>query len=206
MKKQQKHALAAVFMLFATISTHAQSVTIGEREFTAHPSAILEMQSTNKGILVPRLTYTQRMYVQTNAQATGLLVYQTDRESGFYYFDGLAWKFLAPETTLDLPNLAKVATTGQYEDLLNKPVLFSGNYADLINKPFLPTRLQDLEQDQNYFTTVTRAERERWDAASAGVTFSGRWDDILNKPTIPTRLFDLQQDNVVRISACPMIF
>lgn len=190
-----KHVLITTLMLFFSISIHAQSVTIGDKEFTAHPSAILEMQSTGKGLLVPRLTYTQRMYIQTNAQAAGLLLYQTDREAGFYYFDGLVWKFLAPETTHQLPNFATVAMSGLYADLLNKPELFSGNYEDLTSKPFIPTRLQDLEQDPNYFTTVSRAERERWDAASAGVTFSGSWNDLSDKPVIPVKLSELQQDS-----------
>ena len=179
--KTLKLMLTAVIMLFVTINIYAQSVTIGDREFTAHPSAILEMQSTNKGILVPRLTFTQRMYVQTNAQAAGLLVYQTDRENGFYYFDGLVWKFLAPETTHELPNLARVA--------------LSGNYDDLNNKPFIPTELRHLQQDDWFAMYVTREEKQRWNAASAGTTFSGSWNDLTNKPTIPTRLSELQQDS-----------
>lgn len=35
------------------------------------------------------------------------------------------------------PNFATVATSGSYEDLTNKPNLFSGNYEDLTNKPNL---------------------------------------------------------------------
>lgn len=35
------------------------------------------------------------------------------------------------------PNLATVATSGSYNDLTNKPTLFSGNYNDLTNKPTL---------------------------------------------------------------------
>jgi len=37
------------------------------------------------------------------------------------------------------PNLATVATSGSYNDLTNKPTLFSGNYNDLTNKPTIPT-------------------------------------------------------------------
>jgi hypothetical protein len=42
---------------------------------------------------------------------------------------------LAPETP---PTLATVATSGSYNDLLNKPSLFSGSYDDLTNKPAEP--------------------------------------------------------------------
>lgn len=37
------------------------------------------------------------------------------------------------------PNFASVATSGSYNDLSNKPTLFSGEYSDLINKPTLAT-------------------------------------------------------------------
>lgn len=37
------------------------------------------------------------------------------------------------------PNLATVATSGSYNDLINKPTLFSGNYNDLTNKPTIPS-------------------------------------------------------------------
>jgi hypothetical protein len=37
----------------------------------------------------------------------------------------------------DFPTLATVATTGSYNDLSNKPSLFSGSYTDLTNKPVL---------------------------------------------------------------------
>ena len=36
------------------------------------------------------------------------------------------------------PNLHIVATSGDYNDLINKPNLFSGDYNDLINKPTIP--------------------------------------------------------------------
>lgn len=36
------------------------------------------------------------------------------------------------------PDFATVATSGSYEDLTNKPNLFSGNYEDLTNKPTIP--------------------------------------------------------------------
>lgn len=37
------------------------------------------------------------------------------------------------------PNLATVATSGSYNDLINKPTLFSGDYNDLTNKPTIPS-------------------------------------------------------------------
>lgn len=37
------------------------------------------------------------------------------------------------------PNLHIVATSGDYNDLINKPVIFSGDYNDLVNKPTIPS-------------------------------------------------------------------
>ncbi len=41
-------------------------------------------------------------------------------------------------------DLATVATTGDYDDLSNKPSLFSGSYNDLTNKPTIPANIDDL--------------------------------------------------------------
>ncbi len=52
-------------------------------------SSILEMQSTNQGMLVPRMTKTQRDAILS--PATGLLIFQTNSTPGFYYYTGAAW-------------------------------------------------------------------------------------------------------------------
>lgn len=52
-------------------------------------SAILELQSTDKGFLLPRLTLNQRGKI--SSPATGLMVYQTDFLSGIYVYDGNKW-------------------------------------------------------------------------------------------------------------------
>ena len=54
-------------------------------------SAILDITSTTKGMLVPRMTKAQRNAVV--APATGLLLYQTDDVNGFYYYSN-GWKSL----------------------------------------------------------------------------------------------------------------
>lgn len=53
------------------------------------PSAQLEVSSTDKGILIPRMSEAQRDAIAT--PATGLLIFQTDGSEGFYYFDGTNW-------------------------------------------------------------------------------------------------------------------
>jgi hypothetical protein len=53
-------------------------------------SAVLDLTSSNKGVLVPRLTTAQRLAILS--PATGLLVYDIDVPC-FFYFD-ISWKSL----------------------------------------------------------------------------------------------------------------
>jgi|GEM_PF-2590864 len=55
----------------------------------AETSAMLDVSSTSKGFLAPRMTATQRGDIES--PATGLLVYQTDAPAGYYYYSGSAW-------------------------------------------------------------------------------------------------------------------
>src|SRR6186997_1616737 len=60
---------------------------------TPGTSSLLEMTSTTKGLLIPRMTQAQRNAIVS--PATGLMIYQTNTTPGFYYYDG-GWK---PVTT-----------------------------------------------------------------------------------------------------------
>jgi hypothetical protein len=52
-------------------------------------SALLNLSSTNSGLLLPRMTKAQRDAI--SSPATSLLIYQTDNTPGFYYYNGIAW-------------------------------------------------------------------------------------------------------------------
>jgi hypothetical protein len=58
-------------------------------------SSILDMVSTSKGMLVPRMTKNQRDAIAT--PATGLLIYVTNGIPGFYYYNGTAWTTVTPK-------------------------------------------------------------------------------------------------------------
>ena len=69
----------------------AQSVGIG----TVLPdaSAQLDITSNTKGVLIPRMTKTERQGIAS--PANGLLVYQSAPDStGFYYYTGTGWQYL----------------------------------------------------------------------------------------------------------------
>ena len=76
--------LAAALMTAANFSAQAQSVGIGTTAPDA--SAALDVVSSARGVLLPRLTLTQRGLIAL--PATGLIIYQTDNTPGFYYNSG----------------------------------------------------------------------------------------------------------------------
>jgi hypothetical protein len=61
----------------------AQNSNVGIGTLTPDASALLELQSTTKGMLVPRMTAVQRLAIP--APANALLVYDTDSACFFYY-------------------------------------------------------------------------------------------------------------------------
>jgi hypothetical protein len=73
-------------LFFAIHMAYAQGVAINEDSSSPDPSAMLDVQSTEKGILVPRMTQAQRNAISN--PATGLMIYQTDNTPGFYYNAG----------------------------------------------------------------------------------------------------------------------
>ena len=89
--KQMKFFIAAV-LIIVNYTVFAQGVSINEGGATADGSAMLDVKSDSKGILIPRMTETQRNDITT--PATGLMIFQTDGISGFYYYDGSVWKVI----------------------------------------------------------------------------------------------------------------
>jgi hypothetical protein len=81
--------LVAFVFLFTTEAAFAQNgVSIGTGA-AADPSSMLDVTSTTKGALVPRMTSGQRTAIIS--PANGLLVYQTDAPIGFWYYNGTSW-------------------------------------------------------------------------------------------------------------------
>ena len=68
-----------------TMPGFAQNVAINEDGSLPHPSAILDIKSNNKGILIPRMSTAERLSIQG---PKGLLVYDTTTRS-FWYSEGL---------------------------------------------------------------------------------------------------------------------
>ena len=78
-------------VLFTSLNTFAQNVGIGTP--TPVVSAKLEIASNNSGLLIPRMSKTERNTIASPAQ--GLLVFQNAPDSvGFYYYNSGGWVWL----------------------------------------------------------------------------------------------------------------
>lgn len=80
----------------AQTNTFPTTGSAGIGTISPNGSAILEMQSTTKGMLAPRMTLAQRNAIA--GPANGLLIYQTNQTAGFYYYNGSNWIALAPKS------------------------------------------------------------------------------------------------------------
>jgi uncharacterized protein (TIGR02145 family) len=82
------YGLLTAYCLLPT-AVFAQGVAINTTGAAADSSAMLDVSSTTKGILIPRITEAQKLAI--TSPATGLLIYQTDNAAGFWYFNGTIW-------------------------------------------------------------------------------------------------------------------
>lgn len=114
----KKLILSSILAFGLGYATQAQSVAINTDGTTANSSAILDVKSTDKGVLIPRMTLAQRNLIAT--PATGLLVYQTDGTSGFYFYNGSAWTSLNGTNGTNGTNGQGVPTGGTTGQVLSK--------------------------------------------------------------------------------------
>ena len=96
--KQIKSNLIIVCTMLSAFNTAAQSLSVNTTGATAHSSALLDVSSVNKGMLIPRVSLTGITDVATIvAPATSLLIYNTNAAiaggsgAGYYYYSGTQW-------------------------------------------------------------------------------------------------------------------
>jgi hypothetical protein len=94
-----KRIITLTALVFAFSSSIFSQVGIGTT--TPNASAELDVTSTTKGFLPPRMTATERANI--SLPAAGLMVYQSDGTSGLYYYTGSAWIYIINSTSSTLP-------------------------------------------------------------------------------------------------------
>ncbi|MCK5742394.1 MAG: hypothetical protein KAH48_09270, partial [Chlorobi bacterium] len=82
-------ALLAVLIMFSARLAEAQTDNVGIGTVTPDNSSILDLTSTSRGFLTPRMTVVQRNSITT--PVVGLMIYQTNDTPGFYYYNGTSW-------------------------------------------------------------------------------------------------------------------
>ena len=78
--------ITLITLMLFTAFGYAQ---VGINTNTPDASSALEIESTTAGILIPRMTETQRDAIVS--PASGLMIYQTNQEFGFYFYNGTLW-------------------------------------------------------------------------------------------------------------------
>src|ERR1039457_4807698 len=81
--------LFCILLVVSVCRSMAQSAAINTTGTAADNSAMLDITSSSKGLLIPRMTAAQRSAI--SSPAGGLMVYQTDQPAGYYFFNGSVW-------------------------------------------------------------------------------------------------------------------
>jgi hypothetical protein len=121
-------AAAIISVLCSGNTIHAQSMGISSEAITPDPSSILEMRTTDKGILIPRMTATERDNIAL--PATVLMLYNTTTNQ-YNFYNGTAWVYWESPVYLsvtDDTNFSTSSTTDVVVTGMEKTVKEAGTY------------------------------------------------------------------------------
>lgn len=118
-------------------------IVIGSPAPTPHSSAVLELNSSNQGLLIPRLSYSQLTSI--SSPAVGLLAYVPD-SSGLYYFTNTtstpAWQKLGVETWRKVAGTDLVQTIENSRFVMGPMVNTPEGYRLYVNGGILATSMR----------------------------------------------------------------
>ncbi len=125
-----KQIFTAILGTLLMFSAQSQNIAINESGNQPDTSAMLDISSTTKGFLTPRMTKAQRNAIAL--PATGLIIFQTGPDSaGFHYYNGTQWSWLA---TSDIKNAWALIGNSNTDSTINfigttdnKPVMLRQN-------------------------------------------------------------------------------
>lgn len=86
--------------LWGITQAQNEGVSINATGSTPDASAMLDVQSTTKGMLIPRMTTAQRTAINGGTPPQGLLVFDITTSS-FWFYSGTAWQDLSASGTPD---------------------------------------------------------------------------------------------------------
>ncbi len=104
-------------------------------------SAILDVQSTDKGILIPRMTTAQRIAISSPAQ--GLLVFDLGT-GGFWFYNGQAWADLSTGGDVSWGDLSDIPSDiADGDDVNDADSDATNELQNWSNLPGIPTEILD---------------------------------------------------------------
>jgi hypothetical protein len=191
---QKKIILYGFFCLSTVVAIHAQTVVITDDStyITGQSSAVLDLGSTTKGLLPPRVSAAQKTAIVS--PAAGLLVYQTDELAGYYLWTGTRWDPLVSGLG-GLTPVAKTATTtllktetfvlASNDILLTLPVVTSADNGLSICIKNIGSYTHQVQVKANGSATIdgvsSAFNHTRWQAKTY-IAYNGNW--MLKEKTI----------------------
>src|SRR4051812_9680229 len=94
--KLREFVRLALFIVLLSGPKQLIFAQVGIGTTTPNASSILDLTATDKGLLIPRMTASQRAAILS--PATGLIVFQTDAPAGNYIYNGTSWTIILTAT------------------------------------------------------------------------------------------------------------
>lgn len=162
--------LCGIFACLFTSASYSQlnlfpvSGSTGLGTLTPNTSSLVDMVSTTKGVLLPRMTKTQRDAIAS--PATGLLIYQTNATPGFYYYNGSAWTAVSAKSVNT--NLSNLTATS-----INLPLLPNATGTIDLGSPAM-------RWDEGYINTLKFSDGSTQTTAARSKTMKGTGGILIN--------------------------
>lgn len=113
--EKMREFLFLLLFISSLACSHTALSQVGIGTAVPAASAAVDVVSTTKGMLLPRMTAAQRSGIVSPVQ--GLLVFQTDGDAGFYYHTGVEWVSLSTGLAPNTTGLARPLTVTTFYQL-----------------------------------------------------------------------------------------
>jgi hypothetical protein len=177
-------------LLLNASNTFAQSMGISGIAIIPDPSSILEMRTTTKGMLIPRMTEAERDLI--SAPANGLMAYNTSTNQ-FNFYDGIQWIVLMSNSNSDLTgevtSVGNAATLGSFTstslstaltDETGTALAVFSDSPEFTGTPLTPTAALGTNTTQLATTAFVLANTDGYSSVDAGtITTTNSTADVL---------------------------
>jgi hypothetical protein len=165
-------------LFFKASVTYAQTMGISDVAIIPDPSSILEMRTTTKGMLIPRMTEAERDLI--SSPANGLMAYNTSTNQ-FNFYDGINWIALMSNSNSDLTgevtSVGNATTLGSFTstslstaltDETGTVLAVFSNSPEFTGTPIAPTAVQGTNTTQLANTAFVLENTDGYSSIDAG--------------------------------------